>query len=62
MRQLFCTVFCILASGMSPNAEAKIITFDPPGSLGTYVINRNGVIAGFYVDGDNVSHGFLRTP
>ena len=47
----------------------KITTFDAPGAgtnspQGTvsYSINSAGVIAGFYQDGNGVSHGLLRTP
>ena len=47
----------------------KIVTFTAPGSgsakgQGTFVsgINDAGIIGGYTVDANNVSHGFLRSP
>jgi hypothetical protein len=49
--------------------HGDITTFDPPGagtgaSQGTepFCVNLFGAITGFYIDADNVFHGFLRTP
>ena len=53
------------------NADSTIITFDAPGAdttandfNGTFptAINIEGVITGYYVDANNVYHGFLRSP
>jgi hypothetical protein len=53
------------------NASSEVITFDAPGANsiagsldGTFPgnINNGGTITGIYVDSNNVSHGFLRTP
>lgn len=65
----FCLVLCALVLSVSASAakEATIITFDAPAAgtaagQGTFgqAINPAGEIAGLYVDGSNVSHGFLR--
>ncbi len=61
---------CTLGLGLSATAQQfHITTFDVPdagtGALqGTFAIGINpvGVIAGYYVDANNVSHGFLRSP
>jgi hypothetical protein len=56
---------CMLVCGLSAMAhEAKIISFDPAGSQGTYpgCLSQTGVIVGTYYDASNVGHGFLRTP
>jgi len=49
--------------------ESTIITFDAPGAgtsagQGTlpFSINPRGAIAGFYMDKNNVNHGFVRAP
>jgi hypothetical protein len=53
------------------NTGSEIITFDTPGAdtaandfNGTFPssINDWGVITGYYIDSNNVYHGFLRTP
>jgi hypothetical protein len=77
-KETLCLVFCMLALGLSANAQdhnATIITFDAPGAgtvsspacapdCGTtpFDINDLGVIVGFYTDTNIVEHGFLRTP
>ncbi len=45
-------------------ARGKFVTVDPPGSAGTlpYSINDLGAITGYYIDANNVYHGFLRIP
>ena len=47
--------------------HSKFITFDAPGAgtgagQGTFpiTINTAGAITGFYIDANNVSHGFVR--
>jgi hypothetical protein len=42
--------------------DCPVITFDPPGSVGTFVtaINLEGTIAGYHTDANNVYHSFLR--
>jgi hypothetical protein len=45
--------------------QAKFVTFDAPGAVyGTYVtsINDRGEAAGYYIDGNFVFHGLLRSP
>jgi hypothetical protein len=44
--------------------HAKIVTFDPPGSIftGAFSINPSGKIVGSYLDASNVFHGYLRAP
>jgi hypothetical protein len=44
--------------------HAKIIIFDPPGSIFTNAlsINPSGKIVGAYLDASNVFHGFVRAP
>ena len=55
---------CIAGFGHAAFAGATIVTFDPSGSVGTYPYGENalGAITGFYKDGSNLYHGFLRTP
>jgi hypothetical protein len=47
-------------------ASGTITGFDAPGATGSgtfaWSINKAGAIAGYYVDKNSVSHGFLRTP
>jgi hypothetical protein len=62
-----------IAVGATPDDGSKMITFEAPGAgsgAGTYQgtgcfgctfgINQWGVIAGTYLDGNNVYHGFIR--
>ena len=64
----FCLALWLLGLGLSANAqEGTFVTFDAPGAgtglyEGTYpfAIDPAGVITGFYQDGSNVYHGFLR--
>jgi hypothetical protein len=49
--------------------QGAITTFDPPGAgtgsgQGTFCnqINPAGAIAGYYLDANNVFHGYLRNP
>ena len=54
------------------NKNGKIITFNAPGAgtgsgQGTFdffldVLNELGAITGYYVDANNVSHGYVRAP
>jgi hypothetical protein len=51
--------------GFLHTSAGATTTFDPPGSVYTYVceetcINPSGAIAGFYLDAKSVYHGFLR--
>ncbi len=57
--------------GFLRTPEGKFTTFEAPGAdtkagdgKGTfpYGINDQGVITGYYIDANNVSHGFLRLP
>jgi hypothetical protein len=61
--------------GFLRTPDGKVGSFDAPGAanltpqapwywMGTvpYSINDQGVITGYYIDVNNVSHGFLRTP
>jgi hypothetical protein len=56
------------ASGIVLATGGTLTTFNVPGAgmaenQGTigYNINASGAIAGYYVDANNVSHGFVRT-
>jgi hypothetical protein len=63
---------CILISGIPASAqEPHIVTFDAPGAdtttndfNGTFATGMNnwGAVTGYYVDANNVYHGFLRSP
>src|SRR5271167_1569050 len=68
---------CALAMAVAVNAkEPRIITFDAPGAgtgagQGTgcfdysdcsVLLNNFGAITGYYLDANNVYHGFLRSP
>lgn len=65
-------VLCLLCIDFAASAqEARTITFDAPGAdlnagdyNGTFAngINARGVTTGYYIDANNVYHGFLRTP
>jgi hypothetical protein len=57
--------------GFLRTPEGKLTTFEAPGADTTagdfngtfaYSINDQGVITGYYIDANNVSHGFLRLP
>ena len=57
--------------GFLRRADGRILVFDAPGAdtteddfNGTFPagINDAGLIAGYYIDASNVSHGFLRSP
>ena len=54
----------VLVFGSNQLAHAKIIKFDPSGSVGTDPtgINDKGWVAGGYVDANGRPHGFLRIP
>ena len=66
-----CLALCTLGLGSTASAqEPHIITFDAPGAdtnpgdfNGTFAsgINNGGAITGYYVDTNNVYHGFLRS-
>jgi uncharacterized membrane protein len=45
-------------------ANGKIVSFDAPNSTRTYAwgINKDGAIVGYYLEGNNAGHSFLRTP
>src|SRR5205814_6754680 len=53
-----------LVFGLSQAAQAKIIKFDPSGSVETAPtgINAKGWVSGIYDDANGKSHGFLRSP
>jgi len=57
---------CLFGLSLSASADqAKFVTFDAPGAVyGTYVtsINDRGEAAGYYIDGNFVFHGLLRSP
>ena len=75
---LLCVSLLTLAMTLAANASAKprIITLDAPGAgTGSYqgtgcfaytdcsvLINNWGAVTGYYLDADNVYHGFLRNP
>lgn len=69
-RAILVSLLCTAGLNLSGYAEkAKLIAFDVPGAgtaagQGTFPagINPFGVIAGYYIDSGNVSHGFLRSP
>jgi hypothetical protein len=67
-RYLLTLLSLVLAAPMSSQA-ASIKTFDAPGAgtgitQGTWAsaINATGAIAGYYIDTNQVAHGFLRSP
>jgi hypothetical protein len=57
---------CLFGLPLSASADqARFVTFDAPGAVyGTYVtsINDRGEAAGYYLDGNFVFHGLLRSP
>ena len=72
-----CLGLCALGMAVAVNAsEPRIITFDAPGAgtgagQGTgcfdysdcsVLLNNFGAITGYYLDANNVYHGFLRSP
>jgi hypothetical protein len=65
-----CVALCTMVLNLTAHAQKPtIITFDAPGAgtgpgQGTQGngINPAGAITGFYLDANNVFHGFLRTP
>jgi hypothetical protein len=50
------------AHGFLRAADGKFTSFDPPGSTFTVPVSIGsaGVVAGYYIDANDVSHGFLR--
>ena len=57
------------AQGGQDTERARIVTFDVPGAgtgsgQGTQALtlNPSNAIAGWYIDGNNTTHGFLRAP
>ena len=57
------TFVAVLAIAVQPSAQSQTFTsIDYPNGTNTYAdsINAAGVITGFYQDGGNVYHGFLR--
>ena len=61
--QACAVTLCIAGFGHPAFAGATIITFDPPGSVGTYPYGANALaaITGFYKDSSSLYHGFLRS-
>ena len=61
--QACAVALCLAAPGSPAFAGARIVTFDPPGSVDTYpyAINMAATVTGYYKDGSNAYHGFLRT-
>jgi hypothetical protein len=69
-----CLALCLLGLALSASAQKpRFITFDAPGAgtipnptwgMGTFAfgINDLGEIGGWYVDDNEVHHGYLRTP
>src|ERR1700721_3394683 len=57
-----CAALCFPESGLPADAKAMFTVFDPSGSVNTEStsINGNDAIAGFYRDGSDVTHGFVR--
>jgi hypothetical protein len=63
-----CLALCRLGVGLPAyGQQGTFITFDAPGAgtgagQGTYPVNINpaGVVAGWYIDANEVAHGFLR--
>jgi hypothetical protein len=70
VRAWLCATICLLWLGVPATAQQPtIITFDVPGAgtatgQGTLPIGivQGNWISGAYIDGNNVYHGFLRTP
>jgi hypothetical protein len=65
IRQFSMSVAAALALGIAGagHAAAKITSFDPSGSAGTFPdgINDAGTITGYYKNQSDIYHGFLRT-
>jgi probable HAF family extracellular repeat protein len=71
-RSLILAIPALLIAAAWPQltlAAHRITTFDPPGAgtgagQGTFAQQNlnSGVIVGYYVDANNVSHGFIRSP
>ena len=67
---MLCLAVCMLGVGVSAGAQKPtIITFDPSDAgkgagqgTNAWGITPQGAIIGWYVDGSNAIHGFLRTP
>ena len=58
-----------ISHGFERSPTGAFTSFDVPGAGGVYytgtfgaAINDAGAIAGYYIDGNSTSHGFLRTP
>jgi hypothetical protein len=70
MRAWFCAAICILWLAVPATAQRPtIITYDAPGAgtaagQGTFAgyVNDWGVITGWYVDSNGLSHGYIRYP
>jgi hypothetical protein len=63
--RLLCGAAIVLVSAAaagSANAKESFTTFDPKGSVYTFVagINASGTVAGWYADSGDVAHGFVR--
>src|SRR2546423_15492679 len=60
----FALALLIFETGLCHSVQAKIITFDPAGSIETLptAINASKWITGFYLDNAGNTHSFLRTP
>lgn len=54
---------CVSACVYVRTPDGKIVTVDPSGSVFTWSsgMNNLGAITGYYLDANNVYHGFLRT-
>src|ERR1700722_4210532 len=69
---ILCLALCMLCLGITASAkEPHIISFDAPGAdttpgsyNGTFATGMNnfGTVTGYYVDANDVYHGFLRNP
>src|ERR1700730_16085591 len=57
-----CATVSLFGWGIEARAGGTFTTFDPPGSIATFVhgIDGRGVIAGEYTDGNAQQHGFTR--
>ena len=68
---LFVVLYAVFLSSVGSAQDARIITLDAPGAdmtigsfKGTFAtsINNRGAITGYYIDANDVVHGFFRSP
>ncbi|HLY04817.1 MAG TPA: hypothetical protein VKR31_03620, partial [Rhizomicrobium sp.] len=63
LRTLLIGTIISVIGPIAPAAAQTIESFDPAGSIATYVyaINKNSVVTGAYSDSSHVWHGFVRS-